>query len=121
MSTKSAIAIKRAYDPPAKTNGLRFLVDRLWPRGVKKEKLHLDGWLKTVAPSDQLRKWFGHDPKKWPEFQKRYFAELNDQPETWKPLAEVHKAGKSITLVFGASDSEHNNAVALKAFLDRKL
>jgi uncharacterized protein YeaO (DUF488 family) len=121
MSDKSAIALKRAYDVPAKTDGQRLLVDRLWPRGVKKEKLHLDDWLKTVAPSDQLRKWFGHDAAKWPEFQRRYFAELNEHPESWRPLAEELAAGRHVTLVFGASDTEHNNAVALKAYLDRKL
>ena len=117
----SLITTKRAYDPPAKTDGQRFLVDRLWPRGVKKEKLHLKGWLKMVAPSDQLRKWFGHDPKKWPEFQRRYFGELDKEPGAWKPLADAARSGRPVTLVYGASDTEHNNAVALKVYLGGKL
>jgi uncharacterized protein YeaO (DUF488 family) len=121
MNEKPAIAIKRAYDAPAKGDGLRFLVDRLWPRGVKKEKLHLDGWLKTAAPSDDLRKWFNHDTARWSEFQKRYFAELQEQPDSLKPVADALNAGRHVTLVFGASDTEHNNAIALKAYLDKKL
>ncbi len=113
------IRIKRAYDPPEPGDGQRFLVDRLWPRGVKKEDLHLDGWLKEVAPSDALRRWFGHDPAKWEEFQERYFAELDEKPQAWLPLLEAARQG-DITLVYGARDPLHNNAVALKAYLERK-
>ena len=80
------ITIKRIYDRPEPTDGTRFLVERLWPRGMKRDALHLDGWLKEVAPSDALRRWFGHDPAKWPEFQRRYFAELDSNPEAWRPI-----------------------------------
>jgi len=114
------IRVKRAYDPPAPEDGKRFLVDRLWPRGVKKEALKLDGWLKDVAPSDALRRWFGHDPAKWEEFQRRYFAELEAKPESWRPLLEAARAG-NVTLLFSARDEAHNNAVALKAFLEVRL
>ena len=113
------IFVKRVYDPPAPGDGRRFLVDRLWPRGVKKEALKLDGWLKEVAPSDELRRWFGHDPAKWEEFQQRYFAELEAKPEAWRPLLEAARKG-TVTLLFSARDEAHNNAVALKAFLERK-
>jgi uncharacterized protein YeaO (DUF488 family) len=113
------IAVKRAYDPPEKSDGTRFLVDHLWPRGLKKEALHVESWLKAVSPSDALRKWFGHEPSKWKEFQRRYFVELRDKPEVWKPLLDAARAGK-ITLVYGAKDTEHNNAIALKTFLEKK-
>lgn len=114
------IRTKRIYDPPEKADGSRFLVDRLWPRGVKKEKAVLDGWLKDVAPSDELRRWFGHDPDRWEEFQKRYFAELDGRPEAWGPLREAAEGG-DVTLLFGARDRERNNAVALKSYLEDKL
>lgn len=114
------IQAKRVYDPPAPEDGKRFLVDRLWPRGVKKEALQLDGWLKDVAPSDALRKWFGHDPAKWEEFRERYFAELEAKPEAWRPLLEAARQG-TVTLLFSARDEAHNNAVALKAFLETRL
>ncbi|GIW52372.1 MAG: hypothetical protein KatS3mg081_1727 [Gemmatimonadales bacterium] len=81
------IRVKRVYDPPAPGDGKRFLVDRLWPRGVRKEALKLEGWLREVVPSAQLRRWFGHDPEKWEEFQRRYFAELEAKPEAWRPPA----------------------------------
>jgi uncharacterized protein YeaO (DUF488 family) len=111
---------KRVYEPGAKNDGKRFLVDRLWPRGVKKEALALDGWLKEVAPSDALRRWFNHDAAKWKEFQRRYRAELSDKPENWQPLLEAAKAG-DVTLLFGAHDTEHNNAMVLKALLEERL
>jgi uncharacterized protein YeaO (DUF488 family) len=111
------IQTKRAYEPPEAGDGKRFLVDRLWPRGTRKENLRLDGWLKEIAPSDALRKWFNHDPAKWKEFQRRYFAELKHSG-AWKPLAESAKKSK-VTLLFGAKDVEHNNAVALKTFLQK--
>jgi uncharacterized protein YeaO (DUF488 family) len=114
------IRLKRAYEKPEKEDGARFLVDRLWPRGVKKESLKLEGWIKEVAPSNALRRWFGHDPKKWKEFQTRYFSELKNNPDTWNPLLKTARQD-TITLLFGARDIEYNNAVALKAFLDKKL
>jgi uncharacterized protein YeaO (DUF488 family) len=114
------IRIKRAYEPPAKSDGRRFLVDRLWPRGVKKEGLLLAGWLKELAPSNELRCWFGHDPAKWKEFQKRYRAELDERPEVWRSLLET--AGEAdLTLLFGARDTERNNAAVLKDYLGEKL
>jgi len=111
------IRAKRAYEPPAAEDGTRFLVDRIWPRGVKKEALDIEGWLKQVAPSDDLRRWFGHDPEKWDEFRERYFAELESKQEALDPLRDAAEQG-TVTLVYGAKDTEHNNAVALKAFLE---
>jgi uncharacterized protein YeaO (DUF488 family) len=117
---KSMIRVKRVYEPEEKSDGARFLIDHLWPRGVKKEALHVERWIKSVSPSNQLRSWFGHEPAKWKGFQRRYFAELNNQPETWEPLREIARK-KDITLVYGARDSEHNNAVALKSYLEKNL
>ncbi len=114
------IKTKRVYTPKQKDEGARFLVDRIWPRGVKKDTLALVGWLKEVAPSAGLRKWFGHDPARWEEFQKRYEAELKSVPETWKPLLDAAQKG-TVTLLFGARDEAHNNAVALKSFLEQQL
>jgi uncharacterized protein YeaO (DUF488 family) len=110
------IRIKRAYEPSEAADGTRFLVDRIWPRGVKKEALDIEGWLKEIAPSDKLRKWFGHDPEKWDEFQERYFAELESKQEALKPIREAAEQG-TVTLVYGAKDTEHNNAVALRTYL----
>jgi len=114
------IRIKRAYDPVARTDGARFLVDQLWPRGILKTALKIDAWDREVAPSKELRKWFGHDPAKWTEFQSRYSSELDEKVESWKPLLDAAREG-DVTLVFGARDTEHNNAVALKNYLERKL
>jgi len=114
------IRIKRAYDSVAKNDGTRFLVDRLWPRGLKQEALKVESWLKPVSPSDKLRHWFKHDPANWKAFQRRYFAELDGKTEAWLPLLQAARAG-DITLVFSARDTEHNNAVALKAYLERKI
>jgi uncharacterized protein YeaO (DUF488 family) len=114
------IKLKRAYEEPTPDDGTRFLVDRLWPRGVKKESLHVETWVKDVAPSTELRKWFGHDPAKWAEFQRRYISELEANPESWQPLLEAARGG-DVTLVYGAKDTEHNDAVVLKDFLERKL
>lgn len=114
------IRVKRVYDAPAKSDGIRLLVDHLWPRGVKKEALQVEHWIKQVSPSNELRNWFGHEPAKWKEFQRRYFAELDEQPEAWNALLELAREN-DITLVFSARDIEHNNAVALKAFLEKKL
>jgi len=116
----NTIRTKRAYEPPGPKDGKRFLVDALWPRGVKQDALRIEDWKKESAPSKRLRQWFGHDPSKWREFQQRYFAELRERPQNWRPLLEEARRGK-VTLVFGAKDTEHNNAVALKSFLERKL
>lgn len=111
------IQLKRVYDAPQTSDGLRILVDRLWPRGLTKDKAKIDHWLKDVAPSNELRTWFGHNPAKWPEFQKRYRAELKANPA----LSELKKLSdqKSVTLVYAARDIDHNNAVLLKHILDR--
>lgn len=112
------IEIKRIYDPPARTDGFRVLVDRVWPRGVTKETAALDKWMKTVAPSAELRKWFNHDPDRWDDFRKRYRAELrqhNAELDELRAEAEKHR----VTLLFGARDVEHNQAVVLKELLTR--
>ncbi|MBV0891309.1 DUF488 domain-containing protein [Paracoccus sp. Z118] len=108
--------VKRAYEPPGDGDGQRVLVDRMWPRGVAKDELQIDAWLKEIAPSSKLRKWFGHDPAKWTEFQRRYAAELEDAGE---PLAELRGMLKDgpVTLVYAAKDEDHNNAVALRQWL----
>lgn len=111
------LALKRAYEKARAEDGSRFLVERLWPRGVKKTDLRIDGWLKEVAPSDALRRWFGHDPAKWADFRRRYFAELSNHPEAWEPIRTAARDG-TVTLVYSAHDSEHNNAVALKEYLE---
>lgn len=110
------LRIKRAYDPAATEDGARYLVDRLWPRGVKKETLMLTGWLKDVAPSTELRKWFGHEVDRWDEFRRRYRAELKEQTEALKPLREALGEGV-VTLVYSAHDEEHNQAVVLREWL----
>jgi len=114
------IRTKRVYDLVEQSDGARFLVDHLWPRGLKKEALQVDQWIKLVSPSNRLRAWFGHEPAKWKEFQRRYFAELDEKPETWKRLLEAARL-KDVTLVFSARDIEHNNAVALQEYLEGKL
>lgn len=114
------IQIKRAYEDAAPGDGERFLVDHLWPRGLKKEAVKVKAWVKDVSPTTELRKWFGHDPAKWKEFERRYFAELDKEPEAWQPLLDAASRGK-ITLVFSARDEEHNNAVALKSYLEKRL
>lgn len=116
----AVIALKRAYEPAARSDGARFLVERLWPRGVKKESLPLAAWVKDAAPSTELRQWFSHDPAKWAEFQTRYTAELNRQPEAWQPLLAAARQGP-VTLIYSSHDAEHNNAVALRAFVLRHL
>src|ERR1051325_8833150 len=114
------IRVKRVYEPAAATDGTRFLVDRLWPRGLKKEDVKMQRWMKGVSPTNQLRLWFGHDPAKWKEFKRRYFAELDQEPEAWQPLLEAAQKD-DITLVFSAHDEDHNNAVALKQYLEKRL
>lgn len=119
MSTKipaSHIRIKRAYEPPAHDDGARILIDRLWPRGVKKEALALDQWAKELAPSTKLRQWFGHDPALWEEFRRRYAAELRPHADLLESLRTLARTGP-ITLVYGAHDEAHNNAVAMRGFL----
>jgi uncharacterized protein YeaO (DUF488 family) len=111
------ILLKRAYELPEPRDGFRILVDRLWPRGVAKSAAHIDLWLKEIAPSTTLRKWFAHDPLKWIEFHDRYFLELRRNPEAVAQLTEL--AGRSVvTLVYGAKDREHNQAVALQEYLE---
>jgi uncharacterized protein YeaO (DUF488 family) len=114
------VKVKRVYEMPAKDDGCRVLVDRLWPRGMKKEAAHLDAWLKEVAPSDGLRKWFGHDPEKWGEFQKKYRLELRKQKELIAELKQMAKQKGTLTLLFGAKDQERNQAVVLAAVLKTK-
>ncbi|MDX6750717.1 DUF488 family protein [Geminicoccaceae bacterium 1502E] len=113
------VAVKRAQEEPARNDGQRVLVDRIWPRGIARKDLRLDGWLKELAPSSGLRKWFGHDPEKWDEFKKRYERELEEQEKAVGELAERAVHGR-LTLVFAARDTEHNNAVALKEHLERR-
>lgn len=108
------IKIKRAYQPPEEEDGFRILVDRLWSRGVSKDKAKLDLWLKEVAPSNELRKWFGHDPEKWLEFQKRYSAELKDKKSFLSKIKDLEKEKGTVTLIYSAKDEEHNDAVVLR-------
>lgn len=112
----SHLRLKRAYDPPAPSDGVRILVDRLWPRGVSKEKASLDEWEKDIAPSTELRKWFGHDPARWAEFQRRYRAELQEHAEILKHIRALAKS-HTVTLVYSAHDEDHNDAVVLKDVL----
>ena len=114
------IKIKRVYEPFDARDGVRFLVERLWPRGMRKDSLRMDGWLKDVAPSAALRRWFGHDPAKWDAFRRRYAAELDDQSEAWQPILEAAQRG-DVTLLYSSHDTEHNNAVALRAYLEQQL
>jgi uncharacterized protein YeaO (DUF488 family) len=111
------IRLKRAYEQPSGKDGFRILVERLWPRGVTKEKAALDLWLKDVAPTPELRKWFGHDPAKWKQFEQRYWKELNARPAAVAQLRQKIKQG-TVTLVYAAHDEEHNGALALKEFLE---
>ena len=113
------ITLKRVYDPVTSTDGVRFLVERLWPRGVKKTALRIDAWLKDVAPSSELRRWFSHDPKKWSEFRRRYHDELTANADALDPIVKAARRGR-VTLVYSSHDTEHNNAVALKEYLDAR-
>lgn len=112
------IKLERVYDKRSSNDGKHYLVERLWPRGVKKISLHLDGWLKDAAPSTDLRKWFSHDPAKWEEFRRRYFAELDRVPAAWEPILQAARKN-TVTLLYSSHDTEHNNAVALKEYLDQ--
>jgi uncharacterized protein YeaO (DUF488 family) len=113
------LQVKRVYDTPSSEEGYRVLVDRLWPRGLKREAALVHSWLKEIAPSDELRRWFGHDPERWKEFQARYGKELAAQEPLWRELLQRARKGR-VTLLYSAKDTQHNNAVALKSFLDSK-
>lgn len=116
------VAIKRAYDPPNRADGTRILVDRLWPRGLKKQEVHVEKWMRKLGPSDKLRRFFGHDSSRWQDFRKRYLTELK-HPEVTSLLAELVEIARSgtLTLVYSAKDQQHNQAVVLKQLLERKL
>lgn len=118
--SKAMIRIARVYEESGEKSGTRYLVERLWPRGLKKDALQLDGWLKDVAPTDALRRWFGHKPERWKDFQRRYLAELRANPVAWQPILEAAQLG-NVTLLYSARDEEHNNALALQRFLAAKL
>ncbi len=114
------LKIKRVYEDARSSDGARFLVERLWPRGIKKEDLKMKAWLKEVAPSQDLRKWYAHDTAKWEEFRQRYQKELESNSEAWSPLLEAAKHG-NVTLIYSARDTEHNSALVLKEFLEEKI
>lgn len=114
------IAIKRIYEEPVPGDGARILVDRLWPRGVSKERAKLDMWLKDIAPSTELREWFGHDPEKWVEFQKKYKIELANNKEPVAELKNIARQNKTVTLLYAAKDEEHNEAVVINNLLSGK-
>jgi|SRR5690554_1257158 len=113
------IKIKRVYDEVSKDDGTRILVDRIWPRGIKKDELKIDDWLKDIAPSTELRKWFAHDPDKWESFQKKYYSELKKKKPLLKEL--LKKSKKNLTLLYSAKDTERNQAVVIKKFLEKEL
>lgn len=114
------INVKRVYDPASRKDGTRFLVDRLWPRGLSKEDAKIKAWFKDASPSTALRTWYSHEPAKWPEFQKRFTKELEVNAPAWEPILEAARKGV-VTLLFSSRELERNNAVALKSFLDRRL
>jgi uncharacterized protein YeaO (DUF488 family) len=116
----AVIQLKRVYEQSTSADGVRFLVERLWPRGVKKSLLELEAWLKDAAPSTTVRKWFHHDPSRWNEFRRLYFAELRENPASWLPMLKAARRGH-VTLIYSSHDSEHNNAVVLKEFLIQSL
>lgn len=111
--------IKRIYDEPDKKDGFRVLMDRLWPRGLRKDQVKVDLWMKKIAPSNELRKWFGHDPEKWAEFKRRYFGELKNRKELVDLIRDKSKKGK-VVLLYGAKEERFNNAVALKEYVERR-
>ncbi|MGB9003171.1 MAG: DUF488 family protein [Nitrosotalea sp.] len=113
------IKIKRVYESPSKEDGFRILIDRLWPRGLSKESTQIDSWLKDIAPSDNLRKWFSHDPKKWIEFKKRYSEELKEKKDIISKIKLLEKEKKRITFLYSAKDKEHNNAVFLQEYMQK--
>ncbi len=113
------ISLKRAHETPSRSDGCRILVERLWPRGLSKQDAKIDLWPKEVAPSTELRRWFSHDPGKWAEFKRRYFKELRARPESLQPILERIRAGR-VTFVFASRESQFNNAVALKEYVERR-
>src|ERR1041385_5869137 len=113
------IRIKRTYDPPARGDGRRILVERLWPRGMRKEALAADAWLKDVAPSTELRKWFDHRVERWDEFRRRYRDELKAHPDAWRPLVDAARRG-TVTLLYSAHDTLHNGAIVLRDYLTER-
>jgi uncharacterized protein YeaO (DUF488 family) len=115
-TTRSNVRLKRAYLPPSPEDGTRILIDRLWPRGLRKSEAAIDRWLKDVAPSTELRRWFGHDPNKWEEFRRKYVAELSGRAELMDELREVARKGP-LTLVYAARDELHNEAIVLRDLL----
>lgn len=117
---KPVVQIKRVYEAPARDDGQRILVERLWPRGFTKDALRLDDWAKDVAPSHALRGWFAHDPRKWEEFRRRYRAELDARTDAWQPLLEAARRGP-VTLLFSARDPERNSAVVLRDYLEARV
>lgn len=121
LSINNMFKLKRIYEKYEKSDGYRILVDRLWPRGMSKEKARVDLWLKDIAPSAELRQWFNHDPKKWPEFQRRYEKELKLKKEIVAELKNIIKKEKTATILFAAFDAEHNDAVALAKILKLKM
>ncbi len=114
------VKIKRVYDPPSRDDGKRILIDRLWPRGLKKERAHIDEWIKELAPSTELRKWFHHDPEKWGEFRKRFFSELQAQQDAVDAIVNAARKGP-VTLLFQSREVRYNNAVALKEYLETNM
>jgi uncharacterized protein YeaO (DUF488 family) len=114
------IKVKRIYDPARKSDGYRILVDRLWPRGLSKDRATVNAWLRDIAPSNELRKWFSHDPAKWSEFQTKYRRELMRQSDALKQVRRLEKQHRVVTLLYAAKDERHNNAVALKKILQSK-
>lgn len=114
------LKIKRVYEDAEASDGIRFLVDRLWPRGMKKDEVKMTAWLKDVAPSQELRKWYTHDVDKWEEFQQRYRAELEGDPDAWRLILEAARDG-DVTLLYSARDTEHNSARVLKEFLEERM
>ena len=114
------ITLKRVYEPASRADGTRFLVERLWPRGISKARLRVDAWVKEVGPSTDLRKWFGHDPDKWDEFRRRYIRELRSRPKAWQPIVAAARRG-TVTLVYSSHDTQHNNARALQEYLRKKV
>lgn len=113
------IELQRVYEHH-RTHGTRFLVERLWPRGIKKESLHFSDWLKEAAPSDSLRRWFQHDVAKWAEFKRRYRSELEAHPDAWAPIMAAARAG-NVVLLYSSHDTEHNNAVVLRDYVNERL
>jgi uncharacterized protein YeaO (DUF488 family) len=117
LKVSDVVRLKRVYEKASQDDGLRILVDRLWPRGLTKERAAADLWLKEIAPSTELRKWFGHDPKKWQEFRRRYRTEIRKHPEEMRLIRDKAKAG-AVTILYGARDQEHNEAVVLQELLN---